>query len=102
MTQAELSRLCKVERAVDYLLSLQLETVEKSYKKACEAEDEEGAAELARRKRRYLLEQSDTEMIPDRPTDKDAWAVYRQHLRDIPEQSGFPFDIDWGTAPIEG
>ena len=27
------------------------------------------------------------------------WSVYRQHLRDITVQPGFPFDIDWGTAP---
>ena len=27
------------------------------------------------------------------------WSVYRQHLRDITDQPGFPFDIDWGTAP---
>ena len=30
---------------------------------------------------------------------KNEWSVYRQHLRDITDQQGFPFNIDWGTAP---
>ena len=29
----------------------------------------------------------------------DEWAVYRQALRDVPEQAGFPFDIDWPEMP---
>lgn len=27
------------------------------------------------------------------------WEVYRQALRDIPEQAGFPWDILWPTHP---
>lgn len=27
------------------------------------------------------------------------WLMYRQALRDIPEQPGFPDDIDWPTKP---
>jgi hypothetical protein len=32
-------------------------------------------------------------------TEKQAWATYRQALRDVPQQSGFPDSIDWPTAP---
>jgi hypothetical protein len=28
-----------------------------------------------------------------------AWEVYRQELRDLTTQSGFPFDIQWPAAP---
>jgi hypothetical protein len=28
-----------------------------------------------------------------------AWTNYRNALLDVPEQSGFPFDINWPTAP---
>jgi hypothetical protein len=28
-----------------------------------------------------------------------AWATYRQALRDVPEQAGFPETIDWPVAP---
>lgn len=50
-------------------------------------------------KRNLLLKNSDWTMLPDAPTDKNAWAIYRQHLRDIPQQAEFPNVIDWGIAP---
>lgn len=28
------------------------------------------------------------------------WVAYRQALRDLPDQSGFPFDIRWPNPPI--
>lgn len=28
-----------------------------------------------------------------------AWAIYRQALRDIPQQSGFPENVIWPTPP---
>lgn len=30
-----------------------------------------------------------------------SWAAYRQRLRDIPTQPGFPYDIEWPGAPEE-
>lgn len=32
-------------------------------------------------------------------TMKQAWASYRQALRDIPKQTGFPTAIDWPVSP---
>jgi hypothetical protein len=29
------------------------------------------------------------------------WAIYRQRLRDIPQQEGFPFNVVWPTKPDE-
>ena len=29
------------------------------------------------------------------------WAIYRQALRDITEQDGFPNEITWPTDPME-
>ncbi|WP_407712457.1 phage tail assembly chaperone [Cronobacter dublinensis] len=29
-------------------------------------------------------------MIPDAPTDKEAWGAYRKALREVPQQDGFP------------
>ena len=31
--------------------------------------------------------------------EKTAWATYRQALRDITDQQGFPWDIRWPTKP---
>lgn len=53
-------------------------------------------------KRDKLLLDSDWTQLPDVPLteeQKTAWATYRQELRDIPQQSGYPFDVIWPTAP---
>jgi hypothetical protein len=33
------------------------------------------------------------------PEQYGAWLEYRQALRDVPEQAGFPADIEWPGAP---
>lgn len=63
------------------------------------AHETEQAAKAVRAKRDALLGASDKEVLPDRDTDKTAWAAYRQALREIPEQTGFPFDVDWPVMP---
>ena len=35
-------------------------------------------------------------------TSADVWRAYRQALRDIPAQLGFPFDIEWPDLPANG
>ena len=64
--------------------------------------NEEIAAEM-RRKRDCLLAESDKYVnVPDFPitTEKrEAYKTYRQKLRDLPEQTGFPLDIVFPTAP---
>ena len=53
---------------------------------------------LAKRKR--LLIQSDWTQLPDVPlTTKQSWAAYRQALRDITTQSGYPTNVTWPEAP---
>ena len=54
-------------------------------------------------KRQRLLYQSDWTQIPNNPLTAEqqaAWATYRQELRDIPEQSGYPFNVVFPVAPI--
>ena len=49
--------------------------------------------------RDVLLKGSDWTQLPDVPiTTKEAWATYRQALRDVTNQSD-PFNIVWPTAP---
>jgi len=33
------------------------------------------------------------------PEQQQAWSDYRQHLLDVPDQPGFPLEIDWSTPP---
>lgn len=46
---------------------------------------DEWLLERMRNARNALLVESDWAMIPDTPTDKTAWATYRQALRDFPK-----------------
>lgn len=55
----------------------------------------------ALRTRDSLLTQSDWTILPDAPTDKKAWKAYRQALRDITKQPGFPDNITWPTKPTD-
>ena len=45
------------------------------------------------------LSQTDWTQLPDSPVDKDAWAEYRQALRDLPEQSGEANEVDLPSKP---
>lgn len=45
------------------------------------------------------LARTDWTMISDAPTDKTAWASYRQALRDLPAQGGKADDAEFPTAP---
>ena len=60
--------------------------------------DAEQAANV-RRTRTEMLKDSDWTQIADSTADKTAWATYRQALRDVTAQSGFPWTITWPVAP---
>lgn len=45
------------------------------------------------------LKDSDWTQVADAPVDKAAWAAYRQALRDISTQEGFPWTVAWPEAP---
>ena len=58
------------------------------------------AEKSVRAKRQSLLTASDWTQLPDVPLEtKAAWAVTRQALRDITDQTGFPFDVVWPESP---
>lgn len=57
------------------------------------------AAAKIRTERDTKLTESDWTQVADAPVDKAAWATYRQALRDIPSQAGFPNEVTWPTEP---
>lgn len=61
--------------------------------------DLEALAAAARTQRNGLLAASDWTQVADAPVDQAAWATYRQALRDITAQAGFPETIDWPAIP---
>jgi hypothetical protein len=70
------------------------------------AEQEEIKRQTAhsiRSERNAKLTETDWTQVDDTPLDnvaKSAWANYRQALRDVPDQAGFPFDVNWPSAPV--
>jgi len=52
--------------------------------------------------RNALLAASDWTQVSDAPltaSEKQAWAAYRQTLRDIPQDFASPDDVTWPVAP---
>ena len=68
---------------------------ETAYKAMKDAEQ----AKAVRQTRTEKLKDSDWTQIADSTADKAAWATYRQALRDITAQSGFPWTVTWPDAP---
>jgi hypothetical protein len=64
--------------------------------------DELSAA--ARLQREQLLVECDWTQLSDAPlseVEQAAWLAYRQGLRDVPQQAGFPTSIVWPISPDE-
>lgn len=59
-------------------------------------------AKEQREKRDRLLLESDWTQLIDSPLSdgqKQAWASYRESLRLVPQQPGFPIEITWPSNP---
>ena len=115
MEANEYKRLAQIEAMSNLQKSQLVEVLQNAYDAACQAGNEEEAADAARALRNRLLDLSDKEMSLDRlgldtsstfafitsleKIFSGEWAAYRQALRDIPQQEGFPFNITFPVAP---
>lgn len=62
--------------------------------------NEARASDFARAQRDRLLTACDWTQLDDVPlATKRAWVAYRQALRDLTKQPGFPTEIQWPTSP---
>jgi hypothetical protein len=68
---------------------------EAEYKAMKDAEQ----AKSVRQQRDAKLSECDWTQVADAPVDKAVWATYRQALRNVPIQEGFPWTITWPDAP---
>lgn len=116
-------RISRLETICEGITGQMNDVIKESYEKAVENKDEELAASLARKLRDNLLKESDSRVAFDRFDIKvpsgssfsswlsflkslgkiltSDWSKYRQELRDLPQQPGFPFDIKFPTIPTE-
>ena len=65
--------------------------------KAGEREATQAASQRAIRNQ--LLAECDWTQVADSSVDKAAWAAYRQQLRDVTRQPGFPWNVEWPMRP---
>ena len=56
--------------------------------------DYDAAAAAVRAERGKLIDATDWTMLTDAKTVKADWKTYRQALRDVPEQAGFPYAVE--------
>ena len=68
---------------------------EAAYKARLDAEQ----AVRVRDDRNARLAACDWTQLVDAPVDSLAWANYRQELRDVPNQPGFPWNTQWPAQP---
>jgi hypothetical protein len=68
---------------------------EAEYKARKDAEQ----ATNVRNSRTEMLKDCDWTQLADSTADKTAWATYRQALRDVTTQTGFPWTVTWPTQP---
>lgn len=67
-----------------------------------EEELQQEAADEVRRKRDQLISETDYLLMSDYPIDSETLELvkaYRQKLRDIPQQEGFPSEVAWPETP---
>lgn len=64
--------------------------------------DDSMVAKAIRDKRDNLIGETDYYLMPDYPSNPqnlEELKVYRQALRDVPKQEGFPRDVHWPDVP---
>ena len=83
-----------IDQVVDGVTTTAAEQ-EAAYKTAKDTEQ----AKSVRSTRDTKLKDTDWTQITDATVNKTVWATYRQALRDVPTQSGFPWTITWPTQP---
>lgn len=78
-----------------------LHTAAEQYEAYCFQKDTQ-QADAVRTDRNKRLADCDWTQLADSPLDtttKAAWATYRDELRAVPQQAGFPWDVVWPTEP---
>ena len=62
------------------------------------AAQEQQTVDFVRSERDRFLRETDWMALSDQTLTPE-WAAYRQALRELPQQEGFPHDIKWPTEP---
>ena len=91
--------ICIEGKTINVLYTEEEELLRNSEEQEYAASANDRAAAKIRTERDAKLTESDWTQVADAPVDQAAWATYHQALRDIPDQAGFPNNINWPTEP---
>lgn len=58
--------------------------------------------EIIEKRNKFLIESDFTQLADVNLSNKADWQIYRQALRDIPQQSTFPYNVIWPKMPDSG
>jgi hypothetical protein len=75
------------------------ETTAAEQETAYKAQKDAEQAASVRTSRSEKLKECDWTQLSDSPADRAAWATYRQALRDITKQAGFPWAVTYPDKP---
>jgi hypothetical protein len=73
-------------------------TAAEQYEQYCFGKDAEQGKSV-RDDRNKRLADCDWTQLPDAPVDRTIWAAYREELRNVPQQEGFPWNVIWPEQP---
>lgn len=79
----------------DWVFTVEVASLSDEEKQA----QEEAKKAQVRADRNQRLSSCDWTQLGDSTADKAAWAAYRQSLRDITSQEGFPDTVEWPRYP---
>lgn len=96
--------LTYTQKYSDPIYTVKGATVERAYSAVDKTQVELDAdtadkAFQVRTDRNARLAASDWTQVLDAQVDRTVWAAYRQELRDITAQSGFPWEVVWPQEP---
>jgi hypothetical protein len=86
----------------DHRINVEREATPEEVKLYFSGPSKEELSTYYKNERNILLLQSDWTQLPDVNIDSEKaqqWKYYRQKLRDITTQSGFPYQIEWPILP---
>lgn len=85
-------------KEVNSIWTQQWAVIELTQQEQIEAANAKG--DKIRAERNVRLASCDWTQLPDAPVDHASWATYRQELRDVTGQVGFPWNVVWPTPPV--
>jgi len=88
-----------IKRPYDSALAGRVTTNVVAWRDMAKREEAGDLAAKIRADRNRRLVSTDHTQLSDAPGNREDYRLYRQALRDVPQQPGFPYDVEWPVEP---